>query len=173
MNKKSMVRSLLLIPTMVTLSICVGSSGRLMAATDTCINPVFTPVLASLRSRTSVPLRLPLVMGDASDAALYARVGGVSRTRYVIRIGQNCERSYCRYGIVSGTKIFKQTGRPRGSVVELSGGITGYVTDGSKILKNSIITWDEGQYRYAIAIYAAEPAAIIKVANSALSCDKR
>ena len=53
---------------------------------------------------------------------------------------------------------------------QLGGGVRGYLTDGSETLKDSIVTWDEGQYRYAIAIYAAEPAAIIKVANSALSC---
>jgi hypothetical protein len=60
--------------------------------------------------------------------------------------------------------------RPRGEAVELVGGIRGYLTDGSENLRDSIVTWDEGQYRYVIAIYAAEPAAIIKVANSALSC---
>ena len=83
------------------------------------------------------------------------------------------ERSYCPYGTVSGAKIQERTGHPAGKAVELAGGVTGYLADGSKTSKNSTITWDEGAYRYSIAIYAAEPAAIIKVANSALSCDNR
>jgi hypothetical protein len=148
-------------------------SNRSAAAIDTCANPVFTPVLASLRSRTRVPLRLPLVVGDSYDVALYAEVSSTSSTRYLVRIGQNCERGYCPYGTVSGTKITRRTGRPRGNVVELANGVTGRLTDGSKTLKNSVITWDQGQYRYEIAIYAAEPAAMIKVANSALSCDNQ
>jgi hypothetical protein len=77
------------------------------------------------------------------------------------------------YGSVSGMKISDQTSRPRGKVVELAGGVTGYLADGSKTSKNSTITWDEGQYRYSIAIYAAEPEALVKVVNSALSCDNR
>ncbi len=163
----------MLIPVAVMLLLFAGPTSRSVAATDECINPIFTPVLASLRARTGVPLRLPLVVGDAYDAALYTKIGSVSRTRYVIHIGQNCERSYCPYGTVSGTKLSKRTLRPQGKVVELAGGVTGHLTDGSKTLKDSIITWNQGQYRYAIAIYAAPPEAMIKVANSALSCDNR
>jgi len=171
-NQKTMIR-FGLIPAVVMLAIFVGSSSRSVSAIDTCANPVFTPVLTSLRTSTRVPLRLPLVLADEYDAALYAQVRTVSPRRYLVRIGQNCERGYCPYGTVSGTKISKRTGRPRGIVVELAGGVTGHLTDGSKRLQNSIITWDQGQYRYEIAIYAAEPTAMIKVANSALSCDNR
>ena len=173
MNKKTRLRSLLLFPNLALVWLFVGLSSRPVAATDTCANPVFAPVLVSLRLGTRVPLRLPLVVGEAYDAALYAEASSVSRTRYVVRVGQQCERSYCPYAIVSGMKIFRRTIRPRGNAVELAGGVTGYITDGSKTLKNSIITWDEGQYRYEIAIYAAEPASLIKVVNSALSCDNR
>jgi hypothetical protein len=168
-----MLQSLVLIPGVVMLTIFTGGASRSVAATDACTNPIFAPVLASLRAGTRVPLRLPHVVGDASDAALYAQIGWVSRTSYVISIGQNCERSYCPYGTVSGKKLSKRTHLPRGKVVELAAGIKGHLTDGSKTLKNSIITWDQGQYRYAIAIYAAAPEAMIKVANSALSCDNQ
>ena len=168
-----MIRSLFLISVVVMLSIFFAPSSRSVAATETCANPIFTPVLASLRAGTRVPLRLPLVVGDAYDAALYARIGRVSRTRYFVRIGQNCERSYCPYGTVSGTKLSRRAPRPQGNAVELAGGVTGHLTDGSKTSKDSIITWDQGQYRYAIAIYAARPEALIKVANSALSCDNQ
>jgi hypothetical protein len=169
-NKKTMVRSVVLIPAILMMSLLVGPPGRPVAATGTCANSIFGPTLASLRAGTQIPLRLPLVVGGAYDEALYAEVGWVSRTRYMVRIGQNCERSYCPYGTVSGAKISKRTPRPRGQAVELIGGVRGYLTDGSENLRDSIVTWDEGQYRYAVAIYAAEPAAIIKVANSALSC---
>jgi hypothetical protein len=172
-NRKTIIRSLVLIPGVVMLTIFAGGAGRSVAATDACTNPIFAKVLASLRAKTRVPLRLPHVVGDGYDAALYAKIGWVSPTSYVIRIGQNCERSYCPYGTVSGTKLSKRTLRHRGNIVELAGGITGRLTDGSKTLKNSIITWDQGQYRYAIAIYAAAPEAMIKVANSALSCDSQ
>jgi hypothetical protein len=172
-NKKTMTRSLLLVTALALLSLFVWPSPTSATATDTCANPIFAPVLASLRTRTRVLLRLPVVVADAYDAALYTEIGSVSRTRYVIRIGQNCERSYCPYGTVSGTRISGLRGRPRGKVVELAGGVKGYITDGSKTLKDSVITWEQGQYRYAIAIYAAEPAVMIKIADSALSCDDR
>ena len=170
MNNRKAVRALMLLSALMLLFFA-PPSGSSMAATDTCTNPIFAPVLTSLRAGTSIPLRLPAVVADEYDAALYAEVGWIGRTRYMVRIGQHCERSYCPYGTVSGIKITEQTSRPRGKVIELSGGVTGYLTDGSKATKNSTITWDEGQYRYSIAIYAAEPSAIIKVANSALSCD--
>lgn len=171
MNKKTMVRSFVLIPVVLMLLFVTGPSR--VSATETCTNPVFASVLASLQAKTSVPLRLPLVVGDEYDAALYAEVVWVSRTRYVVRIGQNCERSYCPYGTVSGMMISRRTERPLGKAVELADGSTGYITDGSKTLKDSVITWDQGQYRYTIAIYAAEPSVLIKIANSALSFDNR
>jgi hypothetical protein len=170
---KTVVQLLVLIPALVVLSVFAKPLGRPVAADDACTNSIFTPVLESLRTKTSVPLRLPLVVADEYDAALYAEVGWASPARYVIKIGQNCERSYCPFGTVSGMKVSEQTAQPKGNVVKLSGGITGYLTDGSKRSKDTVITWDEGQYRYAITLYAAEPAAIIKVANSALSCDNR
>lgn len=173
MKRKTNARSLVLISAMIIISSFVGPSSESVLATDTCTNQIFAPLLASLQAKSGVPLRLPLIVGGAYDAALYAEIDRVSRTRYVVRIGQNCERGYCPYGTVSGTKISSKAGRPNGNVVELAGGLTGYVTDGSKTLKNSILTWDQGQYRYAVTIYAAEQAAIIKVANSALSCVNR
>ena len=105
------------------------------------------------------------------DAALYASSDRVSRDRYLIRIGQNCERSYCPYGIISGTRISKRTRPLRGKVVELAGGIKGRLIDGSVNLKNSTIAWNQGRYRYVISIYARKPADMLKIANSALSCD--
>jgi hypothetical protein len=170
-NKKRMIRPLLLIPALIIVSIFGGPSGRAAMDSNTCTNPVFAPVLTSLRAGTSVPLRLPFVVGEAYDAALYAEVVEVSRTRYVVRIGQHCERSYCPYGIVSGMKISRRTPRPSGRIVELNGGISARIIDGSKTLKNSTIAWQQGQYRYEVSIYAAEPDGLIKVANSALSCD--
>jgi hypothetical protein len=173
MNKRRVSRALTLIPALFMLALCAAPAFSSMAATETCANPIFGPVLASLQAGTNVPLRLPSVVGGEYDATLYADVSWIGSTRYVVRIGQHCERSYCPYGAVSGMKITEQASRPRGKVVELAGGVKGYLTDGSKALNNSTITWDEGQYRYSIAIYAAEPEALIKVVNSALSCDNR
>jgi hypothetical protein len=172
-NRKTRIRALLLILVVIVWSVFAVTASVSVAATDTCAGSVFGPVLASLRAGTSVPLRLPLVVGDAPDEALYAEVIGVSPTRYAVRIGQYCERSYCPYGRVSGTKINRRTLRPRGRAVELTGGVAAYLIDGSKTLKDSTVTWAQGQYRYEIAIYAAEPAVLIKAANSALSCDSR
>lgn len=138
-----------------------------------CANPIFSPVMMRLQSTTRIPLRLPAVVGDDYDAALYARVGSVSRNHYLVRIGQNCERSYCPYGTVSGTRLSSSKRRPRGRHVELSGGITGYLADGSRRLKDSTISWDRGKYRYSISVYAKEPEAMIRIANSALSCDSQ
>ncbi|MDT4969514.1 MAG: hypothetical protein QOJ64_4251 [Acidobacteriota bacterium] len=136
-----------------------------------CANPIFSSVIKPLQSKTRVPLRLPAIMGGDYDAALYARVGSVSRDHYLVRIGQNCERSYCPYGRVSGTKLSNSKMRPHGRAVELSGAITGYLTDGSRKLKDSTITWDQGAYRYSISVYAKEPEAMIRIANSALTCN--
>jgi hypothetical protein len=169
--RKTTVRVLLLIPALIMVLIFCGPSVRGAAITDTCINPIFASVLTMLRAGTSVKLRLPAVVGEAYDAALYAEVASVNRTRYVVRIGQHCERGYCPYGVVSGMKISGRRPRPHGSVVELTGGINARIIDGSKRLKNSKITWEQGRYRYEISIYAAEPAVLIKIANSALSCD--
>jgi len=170
---KTSARLLMLITGVVILSVFAGPATGSLAAPEACTNPIFASLLESLKSKTSVPLRLPLVVGGDYDAALYADVGWVGNARYVVRIGQQCERSYCPYGTVSGAKISERAGRPAGKAVELSGGVTGYLADGSKTSKNSTITWDEEQYRYSITIYAAEPSALVKVANSALSCDNR
>jgi hypothetical protein len=170
---KTVVRSLALISAIIMLSVFAWPLSRPVPATDACTNHIFAPVLESLKAKTSVPLRLPLVVADEYDAALYAEVGWASPARYVIKIGQNCERSYCPFGTVSGMKVSEQTVRPKGSVVKLSGGLTGYLTDGSRKSKDSVITWDEGEYRYAITLYAAEPVNIVKVANSALSCNNQ
>lgn len=170
---KKVVRAFVLISAVFALPAFAMQPGRAVAAAEACANSIFTSVLESLKAKTSVPLRLPRIVADDYDAALYTEVGWASRTRYTVKIGQNCERSYCAFGTVSGMKISAQTARPKGSAVNLSGGITGYLTDGSKKSKDSIITWDEGEYRYAITLYAAEPVDIIKVANSALSCESQ
>jgi hypothetical protein len=72
---------------MIMMSLLLGAPGGLKAATDACANSIFGPALASLRAGTRIPIRLPLVVGGAYDEALYAQVGRVSRTRYVVRIG--------------------------------------------------------------------------------------
>jgi hypothetical protein len=153
-------------------SIFIWSSTTVLA-TAPCTNAVFTPVFVQLQTKTKVPLRLPAILADDYDAALYAEVGAISPTRYVVRIGQNCERGYCAYGKVSGTKISRRTGRPNGRSIKLAGGVMGRLIDGSKRLTDSILTWDEGGYRYAISIYASEPTALIRIVNSALTCDNR
>lgn len=174
MNNRPTARALALIPAIFMLALFIAPATSSMAATDTsCANPIFAPVIAALQAGTSVPLRLPSVVGGEYDAALFTDVSWVGTTRYVVRIGQHCERSYCPYGTVMGMKISEQASHPRGKVIELAGTVKGYLTDGSKASNNSTITWDEGQYRYSIAIYAAEPEALIKVVNSALSCDNR
>lgn len=171
MKHKTMVRSGL-IPGLLLFLICFVASDTRVSATDTCTNAVFMPVFTALQAKTQVPLRLPSVLAGEYDVALYSKVHAVGPTHYLVRIGQNCERSYCPYGAVSGRKISTRTNRPRGGVVELAGGVRGYFIDGSKRLTDSTITWDEGEYRYTISIYAAEPTALINIANSARACNR-
>jgi hypothetical protein len=177
MRRNSILRSFAFIAALALLSTAVVSSTTVRYASsfarELCANPIFSSVINPLQSTTRVPLRLPVIVGGDYDAALYARVGSVSRDRYLVRIGQNCERSYCPYGRVSGTKLSNSKMRPRGRAVELSGAITGYLTDGSRRSKDSTITWDQGAYRYSISVYAKEPEVLIRIVNSALSCSSQ
>src|SRR4051794_10507056 len=120
MNKRIAARAFALIPAIFMLAFFAVAAASSISATQNCANPIFAPVIASLQTGTNVPLRLPSVVGGEYDAALYADVGWIGSTRYVVRIGQHCERSYCPYGTVSGTKITEQASHPRGKVVELA-----------------------------------------------------
>ena len=125
---KTVVRSLVLVLALVILSVLAGLGAGPVAAADACPNSIFASVLESLKAKTSVPLRLPLVVADDYDAALYTEIGWASSARYVVKIGQNCERSYCPFGTVSGmnekglsvTINAAKTAIPKGSATPVS-----------------------------------------------------
>src|ERR1035441_7335560 len=100
------------------------------------VSKVFTEAVAGLRSKTSVPFRLPTcVRGLDSEDELYAIVESVDEGGYVVVLGAtpDCKGQHaCSYGTMIGTSRplnqideYDVTRRPR-ILVKLHHGLTGY-----------------------------------------------
>jgi hypothetical protein len=137
---------------------------------------VFDPVLRELRGKTRVPLKLPTYLGgeQTEEWPLYAIVEEATPTRYFLQIAFSPDCSggtACRWGGATGERIGSQTERPTGKPIKLSNRITGYFVDSTcgANCSDSVLTWDQGGYRYTVESKAASSDFLKKVANSAIA----
>ena len=142
------------------------------------VREVFEPVLPDLRAKTSAPLRLPTYLGIKDDGLesfpLYAIIEKATRSSYFLQIAFSSDCSggtVCRWGGVTGTKIGIKTRRPRGRPVKLARGISGFFEDSTcgANCSDSVLTWDQGGYRYTVESKAGALDFLKKVANSAIA----
>lgn len=144
------------------------------------ISSVFTNALPVLRSKTSVPVRLPAcVRGLNSKDELYAIVKTAEKSGYVVVLGAipDCEGQHvCSYGTMVGTSgPLNQIGeydlahRSRVSV-KLRRGLTGfyYASVCHAYCSDSLITWSEGSYHYIIGLKSGNLSSLVASANSAI-----
>jgi hypothetical protein len=149
---------------------CLGSS----------ISKAFTNAVTVVRSKTSVPLRLPsCVWGLGSEDELYAVVKSVDESGYVVVLGAtpDCEGQHvCSYGTMIGTTRpldqiddYDVTRRPR-TLVKLRRGLTGYFYASvcGAYCSDSFVTWSEGTYHYIIGLKAETRSNLLASVNSAI-----
>ena len=130
------------------------------------ISGVLTKAVTAVRSKTSVPIRLPTcISGFDSAEELHAIVKSVDGSRYVVVLGATpeCEGQHvCSYGTMIGTSLplnrigaYDVTRRPR-SLVDLHRRIKGYFYASvcGAYCSDSFITWTEGAYHYIIGLKA-------------------
>ena len=137
---------------------------------------VVAAVVPELQSKTRVPLKLPTYLGDeqTEEFPLYAIVEEATPSRYFVQIAFSPDCSggtACRWGGTTGKRIGPKTRRPTGKELKLSRGITGYFVDSTcgANCSDSVLTWDQGGYRYTVESKAASADFLTKVANSAIA----
>src|SRR5437016_6718936 len=94
---------------------------------------VFEPIMSSLSTKTTVPLRLPTYLATENEShSIYAIIESASAKSYEIQVAftQDCSGgNACHFGIVSGRAIGAKEDQPKGKIVPLGNGITGYFVD--------------------------------------------
>lgn len=146
----------------------------------TLIGKVFDKAAVVLRTKTSIPPRLPVcVSGLDSPDELYAIVKSVDEDGYVVVLGAtpNCKGQHvCSYGTMIGTsralnliEEYDVTRRPR-TLVKLPHGLKGYFYASvcSAYCSDSFVTWTEGTHHYIIGLKAENKASLLASVNSAI-----
>jgi hypothetical protein len=141
---------------------------------------VFTKAIMTVRSKSSVPLRLPAcVSGLGSEDELYAVVKSADESGYVIVLGASpdCEGQHvCSYGTMIGTSRpldqndeYDVTRRPK-TLIKLRGGLKGYYYAPvcGAYCSDSFITWTDGAYNYIIGLKAGKMSDLLTSVNSAM-----
>jgi hypothetical protein len=135
---------------------------------------VYVEILPLLHQKTRVPLRLPTYFGTEDGITIFATVSASTPSRYVVALDllRDCHQAtVCRLGEVSGEVRGPRASRLRGTRLKLDHELVGYfvdVTCGASC-GDSVLSWDEGRYRYSVGIKAEKVAQLRKVANSAIA----
>jgi hypothetical protein len=160
-----------------TLLLCLGLATSALASAQTPpVNPLFTPLLATLEAQvTQVPVRLPYELLNAdTTTTLYALIGSASSASYTVTITTDpaCSAHACRYGDISGSLDTSPVDTSTALIVD-----TVTLADGSSALAISpkcfasclspYLVWNEGQYRYYLSMDVANfPQDLVSMANS-------
>lgn len=144
------------------------------------ITKVYAKALIVLRSKTTVPLRLPTcILGLESKDEVYAVVKSANEDEYVLILGAtpDCKGQHvCSYGTVIGTSRpldqideYDVKRRPR-TLVKLRNGSTGYFYASlcGAYCSDSFIAWTEGMYHYIIGLKAETESNLVASVNSAI-----
>lgn len=147
------------------------------------ITEAYAKSLIVLRSKTTVPLRLPTcILGLGSKDEVYALVKSANEDEYVLVLGAtpDCNGQHvCSYGTVIGTSRpidqideYDVTRRPR-TLVKLRNGLTGYFYASvcGAYCSDSFITWTEGTYHYIIGLKAEKESNLLASVNSAIQAN--
>jgi hypothetical protein len=143
-----------------------GSTGKVL--------PLFQPVLASVKQKTGLKIALPTVFDGVDASQLYAYVEKADKSGYFLEIGYtpDCNgATACRYGSLAGEPVTPGQKPLSGTKVTLANGLTGYFTDAScgASCGDSTLTWQQGNVRYTVGSKAGLQAALVKIANSAIT----
>jgi len=135
-------------------------------------NPVFKPIIPTLKKKTRVPLWLPNYVPESDgDIPLYAQLEIVTAKNYSILLGFDPEcngGTACRLGSISGEIINRQNKILNGKKITLSRKRQGYFVDAicGANCSDSILSWQEKGYLYQVAIKAGDLKTLVKMANS-------
>jgi len=145
-----------------------------VSPTKKTTNPVFSPIIPTLKKKTKVPLWLPSYIPESEgDIPLYAQVEAVTAKHYSILLGFDPEcngGTACRLGSISGEKINSQNKILKGKKITLSRKRQGYFVDATcgANCSDSTISWQEKGYLYRLAIKAGDLKTLVKMANSTI-----
>lgn len=136
------------------------------------VNPVFKPIIPTLKKKTKVPLWLLNYIPESNgDIPLYAQLETVTAKNYSILLGFDpaCNGgTACRLGTVSGEMITRKNKILKGKKITLSGKRQGYFVDATcgANCSDSILSWQEKGYLYKLTIKAGDLKTLVKMANS-------
>lgn len=137
-------------------------------------NPIFQPILAELKAKTQIPIRLPQDIPDSGDSPVYVSLKTAIPDRYLIELAfaRDCYgATACRLGELSGEKKTRQSAILKGQKVTLTKGITGYFTPSLCGANCSDVTliWEQDGARYTVSFKAGKIENLKRVANSAIA----
>ena len=146
---------------------------------------LLSSVIAELRHKTTVPLRIPGKLPSLDAAGqFYPIVKSASHEEYAIVLGAtpDCDGQHaCSYGTLLGTT--RSTSQIDGydfnnrkkQTVALEGGLRGYVYEPvcGAYCSDSAIIWTEGRYQYVIGLKAGSSSELIAAANSTIRATSR
>lgn len=138
------------------------------------VNPVFKPIIPTLKEKTRVPLWLPNYVPESDgEIPLYAQLETVTAKSYSILLGfyPECNGgTACRLGSISGEVITRKNKISRGRKITLSGKRQGYFVDAicGANCSDSTLSWQEKGYLYRLAIKAGDLKTLVKMANSTI-----
>jgi hypothetical protein len=137
-------------------------------------NPVFKPIITTLKKKTRIPLWLPNYLPESDGAVpLYAQLESVTAKSYSILLGFDPEcngGTACRLGTVSGEIINRKNKILKGKKITLSRKRQGYFIDATcgANCSDSALSWQEKGYLYKLTIKAGDLKTLVRMANSAI-----
>jgi hypothetical protein len=143
-----------------------------VSPTKQTTNPVFSPIIPTLKKKTKVPLWLPSYIPESEgDIPLYAQLETVTAKSYSILLGFDPECNggmACRLGSVSGEIMNSKNKILKGKKITLSRKRQGYFVDAicGANCSDSILSWQEKGYLYKLTIKAGDLKTLVKIANS-------
>jgi hypothetical protein len=143
-----------------------------VSPTKQTANPVFSPIIPTLKKKTKIPLWLPSYIPESEgDIPLYAQVETVTAKSYSILLGFDPEcngETACRLGSVSGEIINGKNKILKGKKITFSRKKQGYFVDATcgANCSDSTLSWQEKGYLYQVAIKAGDLKTLVKMANS-------
>jgi hypothetical protein len=142
--------------------------------TTTSPDAVFTPILPKLKA-TKVAVLLPADTNRKGELGMpdsdHARIEDISSSRYVIslEVGPDCQgASSCHIGTIVGEKLTPKSPKRKGKKIKLATGQTAYFVDATcgANCNDSKLSWEQGGFRYTVAMKAEKPEILTKIANS-------
>jgi hypothetical protein len=143
-----------------------------VSPTKQTANPVFSPIIPTLKKKTKVPLWLPSYIPESEgDIPLYAQLETVTAKSYSILLGFDPEcngGTACRLGSVSGEIMNSKNKILKGNKITLSRKRQGYFVDATcgANCSDSTLSWQEKGYFYKLTIKAGDLKTLVKIANS-------